>query len=60
MAGWFQQFFSSNFAPHVYCLRNTGVVPLDAVSDLLIAFAYALIPLALLSFFRRRRDLQFS
>lgn len=60
MADLLSQFFSSNFAPHVYCLRNTGIVPLDAASDLAIAASYMLIPAALVSFFRQRRDLQFS
>jgi PAS domain S-box-containing protein len=45
--------------PHVYCLRDPGLVALHAISDGLTAFAYFLIPIALIYLVRRRRDLAF-
>ena len=48
--------FSTDFMPHVYCLRDGPVVALHAASDGLIALSYFLIPVALT---RRRRDLPF-
>jgi PAS domain S-box-containing protein len=56
-----QLFSSGDFRPHGYCyLWNGGLVWLHAVSDLLITLAYASIPLSLLWFVRKRRDLPFS
>jgi len=52
--------FLSDFMPHGYCyLWDPRIVWLHAVSDGLIAFAYYLIPLMLIYFVRRRRDLPF-
>jgi PAS domain S-box-containing protein len=56
-----QLFSSGDFRPHGYCyLWNTGLVWLHVVSDLLIAIAYFSIPLTLVWFVRKRRDLPFS
>lgn len=50
-----------DFMPHGYCyLWNPGVVWLHVISDGLIALAYFTIPLTLMWFVRRRRDLPFS
>ncbi len=46
--------------PHVYCLRQPGVIWLHVVSDALIAASYFLIPFLLVRIVRRRRDLVFS
>ncbi len=51
--------FNTDFMPHVYCLRIPEVVWLHVASDALIAIAYALIPLGLLSLLRKRKDLSF-
>ena len=45
--------------PHVYCLRDPGLVKLHFLSDGLIAISYFVIPLALLLLIRQRRDLVF-
>jgi PAS domain S-box-containing protein len=56
-----QLFSSGDFRPHGYCyLWNSGLVWLHVVSDLLIAIAYFSIPLTLVWFVRKRRDLPFS
>ena len=57
---WRQLFSSGNFMPHGYCyLWNRSLVRLHVSSDLLIALAYFSIPLTLIYFVRRRRDLPF-
>ncbi|OQW45853.1 MAG: hybrid sensor histidine kinase/response regulator [Proteobacteria bacterium SG_bin6] len=49
------------YAPHGYCLLwQPGLVWTHVVSDLLIAAAYFTIPIALISFIRRRRDVHFG
>ena len=54
-------FTSGDFQPHGFCYQwNTGLVWLNVVSDLLIAAAYFTIPITLLYFIRKRRDLPFS
>jgi PAS domain S-box-containing protein len=54
-------FSSGNFEPHGYCyLWNPGLVWLNVVSDALIAAAYFAIPIILVWFVRKRRDLPFS
>ena len=54
-------FTSSEFQPHGFCYQwNTGLVWLHVLSDVLIALAYFTIPLTLLWFVRKRRDLPFS
>jgi PAS domain S-box-containing protein len=56
-----QQLFSSDaFMPHGHCyLWTPSLVWLHAVSDALIALAYASIPFAIVYFVRRRHDLPF-
>jgi CheY-like chemotaxis protein len=60
--GFLRQLFTSgDFQPHGYCyLWNKGLVWLNVVSDPLIALAYFTIPITLLYFIRKRRDLPFS
>ena len=54
-------FGPGDFRPHGYCyLWNPGLVWLHVVSDLLIALAYFSIPITLLWFVRKRKDLPFS
>lgn len=54
-------FSPSDFMPHGYCyLWNTRLVWLHVVSDLLIALAYFSIPITLIYFIRKRRDLPFN
>ena len=56
-----QLFGSGDFQPHGFCyLWNARLVWLHAVSDLLIALAYLTIPVTLVWFIRKRRDLPFS
>ena len=58
---WKALFTSGNFEPHGYCyLWNAGLVWLNVISDGLIAAAYFAIPVALLWFVRKRRDIPFS
>ncbi|MBW4497967.1 MAG: PAS domain S-box protein [Oscillatoria princeps RMCB-10] len=55
-----KSFFSGNFMPHGQCyLWKPQLVWLHAVSDLSIALAYYAIPLMLLYFVRKRRDVPF-
>jgi PAS domain S-box-containing protein len=54
-------FGPGDFMPHGYCyLWNPGLVWLHVVSDSLIALSYASIPVTLIWFVRKRRDLPFS
>jgi PAS domain S-box-containing protein len=54
-------FSSGDYMPHGYCyLWNPGLVWLHVVSDLLITLAYFSIPVTLVYFMRKRRDLPFS
>jgi PAS domain S-box-containing protein len=59
---FFPQLFSSGgFQPHGFCYQwNSGLVWLNAASDMLIAAAYFTIPVTLAHFIRKRRDLPFS
>jgi C4-dicarboxylate-specific signal transduction histidine kinase len=51
---------ASDFMPHGVCfLWNPGIMWLHAISDAVIALSYYLIPLALVYFVRKRRDLPF-
>src|SRR5260370_33616965 len=55
-----EKLFSSDFMPHGYCyLWKPGLVWLHVVSDALIALAYFSIPVTLVYFIRKRRDLPF-
>ncbi len=61
MKGFLEKLFSSDFMPHGYCyLWNPGLVWLHVVSDALIALAYFSIPVTLIYFIRKRRDLPFN
>jgi C4-dicarboxylate-specific signal transduction histidine kinase len=52
---------SSSFMPHGMCfLWQPGVLWLHAISDTVIAVSYYLIPIALIYFVRRRRDVPFN
>jgi PAS domain-containing protein len=52
--------FSDGFMPHGYCyLWNPGLVWLHVMSDSLITLAYLSIPITLIYFVRKRRDLPF-
>lgn len=54
-------FFSIDFMPHGYCyLWKPGLIWLHALSDSLIALAYFSIPITLIYFIRKRRDLPFN
>jgi signal transduction histidine kinase len=56
-----QSFFSGQYAPHGYCLLwQPGLVWTHVISDALIAGAYFSIPIALISFLRRRPDVEFG
>ncbi len=60
------EFFASlldntSFMPHGHCyLWQPGVLWLNVASDLLIALAYFSIPIALVTFVRKRKDLSFN
>lgn len=58
---WLRNLLSSgDFMPHGFCyLWNSGLVWLHVVSDSLIALAYFSIPITLVYFVRKRRDLPF-
>lgn len=53
-------FSSGDFMPHGYCyLWDRGLVLLHLISDVLIALAYFSIPITLVYFVRKKRDLPF-
>jgi PAS domain S-box-containing protein len=55
------EWFLGQFIPHGHCyLWKPGLVSLHVISDSLIAFSYYSIPLSLLYFVRKRRDLPFD
>ena len=61
MIDFFARLFASDFMPHGHCfLWNPGVLWLHALSDGVIALSYYVIPISLLYFVRRRRDLPFN
>ncbi|MBD2102432.1 histidine kinase dimerization/phosphoacceptor domain -containing protein [Leptolyngbya sp. FACHB-261] len=52
--------WSRQFVPHGHCyLWNPGLVSLHVLADLLIALSYYAIPIGLLSFIQKRRDVPF-
>src|ERR1700686_3457212 len=60
MNDFLRKLFSSDFMPHGYCyLWKPEIVWLHAGSDGAIALSYFFIPLALVYFVRKRRDLPF-
>ena len=61
MKEFLEKLFSSSFMPHGHCyLWNAGLIWLHVVSDSLIALAYFFIPVTLIYFIQRRRDLPFQ
>jgi hypothetical protein len=60
MGQFLRKLLSSDFMGHGYCyLWKPDIIWLHAVSDGLIALAYYVIPVALVYFVRKRRDLPF-
>jgi signal transduction histidine kinase len=56
-----REFFSSQYAPHGYCLLwEPWLIWAHVLTDALIAVAYFSIPVALVIFIRRRRDVSFG
>lgn len=54
-------FEPSELTPHGFCLLwEPGLIWLHTVSDVLIALSYFSIPLAMIAFLRRRRDVEFG
>jgi PAS domain S-box-containing protein len=54
-------FISGEFQPHGFCYQwNSGLVWLNVLSDFLIALAYFTIPITLVWFVRKRRDVPFG
>jgi transcriptional regulator with GAF, ATPase, and Fis domain len=54
-------FASNDFMPHGFCyLWNPSLIWLHVVSDSLIALAYFFVPVTLVYFIRKRRDLPFD
>jgi PAS domain S-box-containing protein len=52
---------ANGFLPHGYCyLWTPGLVELHVISDALIAISYLTIPVTLVYFIRKRRDIPFS
>ncbi|MEW6497460.1 MAG: PAS domain S-box protein, partial [Cyanobacteriota bacterium] len=61
MLALFADWFLGPFIPHGHCyLWRPGLVGLHVVSDSLIALAYYSIPITLVYFVRKRRDLPFD
>jgi hypothetical protein len=60
--GFIQRLFSTDgFMPHGMCYEwNASVIWLHVVSDAVIAFSYYSIPLTLIYFVRKRKDLVFN
>jgi len=60
MSDFFNKLLASDFMPHGVCfLWNPEIVWLHAISDTIITVSYYLIPLALVYFVRKRKDLPF-
>lgn len=60
MLEFFQRLFDADFMAHRFCIREPVLIRIHAISDLLIALAYYTIPIALVYFVRKRRDIAFS
>ncbi len=60
MTEFLQKLFSTDFMPHVFCLRLPEVIWLYVVANAAIALAYFCIPPTLIYFIRKRRDIAFS
>ena len=60
MREFFEKLFSADFMPHGYCyLWRPDIVWLHAISDGLIMVSYYIIPVLLIYFVRKRKDLPF-
>jgi PAS domain S-box-containing protein len=58
---WFRQLLSPDFMPHGYCyLWDARMVWLHVISDGLIALSYYCIPIVLIYFIRKNRDIPFN
>src|SRR5580700_6884656 len=58
---WFRQLLSPDFMPHGYCyLWDARIVWLHLISDALIALSYYCIPIVLIYFIRKNRDIPFN
>ncbi|MGH9503549.1 MAG: PAS domain S-box protein [Terriglobales bacterium] len=58
---FFRHLVASDFMPHGYCyLWDPRIVWLNAVSDVLITLSYYCIPIVLIYFIQKRRDLPFN
>ena len=54
-------FFQNTFMPHGYCISwQPDILWLNVISDLLIATAYFSIPVALLIYVNKKKDIQFK
>jgi signal transduction histidine kinase len=61
MFGFFRKLLGTDFMPHGYCMRwSSDVVALHVTADLVTALSYYLIPVALVYFAKRRKDLAFN
>jgi signal transduction histidine kinase/CheY-like chemotaxis protein len=61
MLDFFRQFVSGDYAPHGYCLLwKPELIWTHVISDALIAAAYFSIPIALITFVRKRPDVEFG
>src|SRR6266498_2762598 len=61
MSDFFAKLLSADFLPHGHCYYwQPGIVWLHVISDGVIALAYYTIPIALIYFVRKRRDLVFN
>lgn len=61
MALQLESFFADTFMPHGYCLQwQPEVLWLHVISDLVITASYFSIPIALILFLKKRRDIQFK
>jgi len=59
--GFVQQLLSPDFMPHGFCyLWDPRIVRLHVISDGLIALSYFCIPVVLIYFIRKNRDLPFN
>ncbi len=61
MAVWTQSRMGGQLLPHAFCLSaSSPLLALHLVSGVTVALAYLLIPVAMLSFVRQRKDLPFG
>src|SRR6266498_4395152 len=60
-SSWSNFFNSGPFMPHGHCYYwTTSLIGLHAISDALIVLAYYSIPVTLVHFVRKRKDLEFN